>query len=180
VGEFASYEPRTGDESREPRLGAECIRRARPEDAAGIAGLVSARHGMPLERALDGVRREFAGLAAGNPWALFVADVDGGVVGFGRTRKVEASPGVPEGWYLLGMIVHGAYRRRGIGLALTRARLAWIRERSKAAYYFASKENRASIELHAQLGFAELTDDFEFARANFASGDGSLYRVSLH
>ena len=178
MGEYAIYEPGGADQGL-PRLGDDVIRRATTEDIPAIAALVAQRHGMPLERAMDGARREFAGIAAGNPWVLFVADVDGGAVGFGRIRQVATREGVPGGWYLMGLIVHRAYRRRGIGLGLTRRRLAWIRERSREAYYFANKQNRASIDLHTVLGFHPVTDEFEYERANFARGDGSLYRIAL-
>lgn len=179
VTEYALYEPRPEPTDAVPLLSEDAVRRAIPEDAPGIAALVAQRHGMPLERALDGVRREFAGIAAGNPWTLVVADVDGGVVGFGRTRQVAMREGVPGGWYLMGLIVHRAYRRRGIGEAITRKRLSWIRERSREAYYFANKENRASIDLHAVFGFRLVSDEFEYERASFARGDGSLYRIEL-
>ena len=179
MGEYAVYDPQAPRLADQVPVGADAIRRAVPEDAPGIAALVAQRHGMPLERALDGVRREFAGIAAGNPWILLVADVDGGVVGFGRVRQVAPREGVPGGWYLMGIIVHRAYRRRGIGLHLTHRRLAWIRERSREAFYFANKENRASIDLHARLGFEQVSDEFEYERASFARGDGCLYRASL-
>lgn len=179
MAEYADYQPRNEDTPSTTRVGEDAVRRAEREDAPFIAALVAARHGMPLERAQDGVEREFAGLAAGNPWNLFVAEVDGGIVGFGRVREVAHREGVPGGWYLMGVIVHPAYRRRGIGTALTRARLRWIRARSRAAYYFANRENRASIDLHERVGFAAVADEFEYERANFNHGDGSLYRIDL-
>lgn len=177
--EYAAYEPEPAVESDAPPIGPEAIRRAGPADAPGIAALVAMRHGTPFERALDGIRREFAGLAAGNPWVVFVADVDGGVVGFGRARESVAQPDLPAGWYLMGVIVHSAYRRRGIGAALTRSRLAWIRERSREAYYFVNKQNRASIDLHTELGFEPIGDDFEHDGAHLRRGEGRLYHVSL-
>lgn len=179
MSEYAAYEPESPGTEGLPPVGPESIRRARHADAAGIAALVAARHGTPFERALDGARREFAGIATGNPWVLFVADVDGGVVGFGRARQTAAQDNLPAGWYLMGLIVHTAYRRRGIGLALTRRRLAWIQERSNEAYYFVNKKNRASIDLHSQLGFEEITDDFQHDNAHLARGEGYLYRISL-
>ena len=89
MGEYAVYDPDAEGDQAVPRIGAEDIRRARSSDGPGIAALSAARHGMPLERALDGVKREFAGIAAGNPWTLVVADVGGGVVGRGVVGRIQ-------------------------------------------------------------------------------------------
>jgi len=92
--------------------------------------------------------------------ALFVAEAHGQVVGYGRVVFAEADPEVqaaaPSGGYLLGLVVDQAWRRRGIGEALTRARMAWVSERSDRLYYFTHHENRASQALHERLGFARL------------------------
>jgi GNAT superfamily N-acetyltransferase len=56
----------------------------------------------------DGVRR-----------ALFVAEAEGQVAGYGRVVLAGKDPGMaeaaPPGWYLLGLVVSQAWRRRGIG-----------------------------------------------------------------
>jgi GNAT superfamily N-acetyltransferase len=49
-----------------------------------------------------------------------------------------------------------AWRRRGIGEALTAARMAWVADRADRIYYFTARENRVSQELHQRLGFAPL------------------------
>jgi ribosomal protein S18 acetylase RimI-like enzyme len=90
--------------------------------------------------------------------ALFVAVAGiGEVVGYGRVVHVEAPPGAvdaaPAGWYLLGLAVDPAWRRRGIGEALTRARMTWVSERAGQLYYFTSPANRVSQKMHEQLGF---------------------------
>jgi GNAT superfamily N-acetyltransferase len=92
--------------------------------------------------------------------ALFVAEARGQVVGYGRVVYAEADPDVetaaPAGWYLLGLVVDQAWRRRGIGEALTRARMAWVAERSDRLYCFIAHGNLASHELHERLGFTQL------------------------
>jgi len=92
--------------------------------------------------------------------ALFVAEACVQVAGYGRAVCTEADPAVPasapSGWYLLGLIVDQAWRRRGIGEALTRARMAWVSERSQRLYYFTSHRNLASQALHKRLGFTEI------------------------
>ena len=73
---------------------------------------------------------------------------------------VAANPQVagaaPAGGYLLGLVVDQAWRRRGIGEALTRARMAWVAERSPRVYYFTGRGNLASQALHQRLGFTEM------------------------
>jgi ribosomal protein S18 acetylase RimI-like enzyme len=92
--------------------------------------------------------------------ALFVAEAHGQIAGYGRVVYVDADPQVegaaPAGWYLLGLVVDRAWRRRGIGEALTRARIAWVAERSPRVYYFTGRGNLASQALHQRLGFTEM------------------------
>ena len=93
----------------------------------------------------------------GQQRALFVADASGQVVGYGRVVCTDAGPAVPAdtavpraappGWYLLGLVVDEAWRRRGIGEALTKARMAWVSERSSRLYCFTSHANLASQAL---------------------------------
>jgi len=92
--------------------------------------------------------------------ALFVAEAGGHVVGYGRVVHTEPDRGIPSaaprGWYLLGLVVDRAWRRRGIGEALTKARMAWVAERSDRLYYFTGHGNLASQALHERLGFRPL------------------------
>jgi len=68
----------------------------------------------------------------------------------------EAAPGTPAGCYLSGVLVDPAWRRHGIGTALTWARLRWVFARADEAFYVAGADNIASFRLHAALGFQEL------------------------
>ena len=90
---------------------------------------------------------------------LFVAEVDGAVVGYGRVsffRAAADGPSAPTGWYLLGVAVAPDWRRRGIAAELTRERIRWVAKRSDRIYYFTHRDNRTSQGLHAQFGFEEL------------------------
>jgi ribosomal protein S18 acetylase RimI-like enzyme len=82
------------------------------------------------------------------------------VAGYGRVARFQPDPATPDaappGWYLLGLVVGPAWRRRGIGEALTTARMAWVAERADRVYYFTAHENRVSQELHQRLGFVPL------------------------
>ncbi len=86
---------------------------------------------------------------------------------------------VPSGWYLMGLFVAPPFRRGGVARALTRARLAWIRERAPEAWYFSDASNAASIALHREAGFAEVTREFVAPGVTFDSGVGVLFRCAL-
>lgn len=45
------------------------------------------------------------------------------------------------------------FRRRGVGFALTRARLERIWSRASVAYHFTNEHNTASIRMHETLNF---------------------------
>src|SRR5947209_20025307 len=111
---------------------------------------------------------------------LLVAEIGGEAAAFGRVKHAgeltdwTGGP-VPRGWYLTGVIVGPAFRRRGIGAELTRRRLAWVAERADEAFYFASARNLSSIDLHAQFGFREVKPDFAFPGATFTGGRGVMF-----
>ena len=67
--------------------------------------------------------------------AVFVALLADRVVGYARIARqgpfVSEAPAnaAPEGLYLIGIVVEPRWRRRGLGAALTIARLAWAWDR---------------------------------------------------
>jgi len=113
----------------------------------------------------------------------FVAVLDGGVVGYataGWFAPSALAPGsaVPDGWFLLGLVVDPGRRRHGIGGELTRARLAWLEERTDRAWYFVSSANRASIDLHTGFGFQLVASDIDVPGVAFTAS-GQLFRADL-
>lgn len=114
---------------------------------------------------------------------LLVAECGGRVAGYGRAMRFRPAAGAPAdsapaGYYLVGLVVDADLRRRGLGSALTRRRLAWIKERAGEAWYFANAGNAVSIALHARFGFSEVTRAFSFPDVTF-DGDGILFRAEL-
>jgi ribosomal protein S18 acetylase RimI-like enzyme len=115
---------------------------------------------------------------------LVVAAIPGGIAGYGRVRHFEPSTEAPTdtapgGYYLAGVFVATEQRGRGIGAALTSARLVWIRERAGEAWFFANARNATSIGLHRRFGFEEVTRRFSFPGLTFEGGEGILFRLDL-
>jgi ribosomal protein S18 acetylase RimI-like enzyme len=124
------------------------IRRAMPVDLAAINAVHQACR-----------RREWDAPIAEDSDCRFVAVavVDDVIVAAAKTHlQTEPDAGAPAGHYLGGVSVHPNHRRRGVGLALTRARIDWVWARSDTVYYFTDDDNTASMGLHAGFGFEEI------------------------
>lgn len=174
---WAEYQPAA---TARPRPASLEIRPARPAECDSIAAIEASRDGVEASPA----QRRCLAQVIDPETLLLVAIVDGNVVGYARAgflhRPADASPDhVPDGWYLLGVAMVDAWRRCGIGRALTERRLDWIGERADVVYYFANARNRASLDLHRAMGFVELTRHFSVPGVAFAGGRGVLCRLEL-
>lgn len=174
---FAEYEP--GADRRTPGTAV----RVRPAEAADLeacARLIVARTG----GSVDGRRRRLLGDLQDSRRYSAVASAGDEVVGYGGVIWHEPSPAdpptvAPAGYYLVGLIVSPGWRRHGIGELLTRERLRWTAERADEIYYFANLANGATLDLHADLGFTEVTRDFTFPGNPLKPGTGVLLRAPL-
>lgn len=183
MSEFAEYAPDAAGEDRSKILGRMVIQPARESDLPAVAAIAAAREGEPLAGWSDRMIKVHGESRAGRA-LLLVASLDGRIIGYGKAGYFAAPAGapanvVPEGWYLTGVVVEPSMRRRGVGSGLTRTRLAWIAERSDRAYYVANERNLVTIELHASLGFVELTRDFHHPGVEFAGERGILFVCDL-
>ena len=104
------------------------ISRASAEDLESVAQPTLRRDGGKPSEALDRAKRWIT--TSEEERLLLVARVGEQVAGYGRVAWVRGQCDdqfdVPRGWYLGGVVVDDAFRRRGIGAALTRSRLDWI------------------------------------------------------
>lgn len=174
---FAAYEPGRPADAAAPTVP---VRRGTVDDVPGCLELVASVLG------LDPVSwtRSLTASATDQERMLHVAQDAGRIVGYARSAEFAPpadapANAAPAGWYLLGLVVDPAYRRRGIGRALTEARMAAIAERADAVWYFANARNRASLDLHSDLGFVEVTRDFWFPDLAFDGGVSVLARAPL-
>jgi ribosomal protein S18 acetylase RimI-like enzyme len=183
MSKFADYTPGRGDRSALSAADGLAIRPARASDLDTIAAIAAEREGEEIEPWRAAFDRFHAESGAGRALVL-VAELPGEIAAYGKASlfvpRPDFPPNVaPEGWYLTGVVVRPAHRRRGLGTQLTRMRLAWIAERADRAYYFANSRNQVSIELHRRFGFEELTRDFYHPHARFDAGVGILFACGL-
>ena len=153
----------------------------------GIARLISERNNIQLDLLIANLEKTF--LKSINKqigFQTFVALDEYSVVGYGKcqwltTSSIEGAFNMPEGWYLMGMIVDPRYRRQGVGRRLCEARIRWIRQQSNSAYYYVNALNEVSIRLHQLLGFREVTKEFGFPGLSFKGGKGGiLFKMDLY
>ena len=100
------------------------IREARPEDGVAIAEITA--EGLGYHCAPEVIARNIAALDR-NHARLFVAETDGGVVGFVEPQVYEAVYFAPL-VNILGLAVRKSCRGQGIGRALMKAAESWAKE----------------------------------------------------
>jgi ribosomal protein S18 acetylase RimI-like enzyme len=174
VPRFATYAP---DERGGPPPEGLLTRPATGADAGRYVALRVERGDATPEQARGAFDRLLERSTNGDA-LLLMADVGGEVVGYGAADRLSHET-IPLGWYLGGLIVAPAVRRRGIGARLTSDRLSWIAARAPEALYFVNETNRASIDLHARLGFVEVVRDVRVPGVTFTGGVGLLFRADL-
>ncbi|MGW2473780.1 N-acetyltransferase family protein [Streptomyces sp. NPDC001665] len=110
---------------------------------------------------------------------VLLARVNGELAGYASATFLPEHPddGAPSGYYLTGVTVADRWRRRGIGAALTRQRMAWAWERAGEVWCFVSAQNQASRSLHEALGFIEVRRAASLQGVAFDCGEGLLMRA---
>ena len=93
---------------------------------------------------------------------VFLATQSAGPVGFCRVIRDKDDASC---WWLAGIVVHPAHRRRGVGRALALEAVAYARARGAALIRSETHvDNHASIGFHESLGFDN--------RGEFTAPDG--------
>lgn len=139
------------DQPRGPRAEV-LVRWAGPTHAHAIARIDAVASGCDIDSIVPLIRKDLH--RDGTQPLVALAVVRGLVVGYAKLYFGPFANGWPAGAWFTGLTVDPAWRRRGVGEALTAARL----ERADAdgpvtAFYFTTADNRASIALHEALGF---------------------------
>lgn len=166
---FAAFEPDAHGDDLDAT-----VRPATVADLDACAALAQDRNGGDL-----GVWQAKLAADLTEPDQLTLAAVSAGsLTGFATAGRLSFDPqesrNIADGWYLTGVVVHPAHRRRGLGRRLLQARLDWLDLRSDQVWYFASAANLTSLELHRGFGFEEVTRDFIVPKVSFTGGVGVL------
>jgi len=135
------------------------IRRVRREDREPLAAMLAALWPEgPLEEHRDELDALLAtGLYGTLPGTIFVAEVEGELVGFVEVGMRSHADGCdtsrPVG-YIEGWFVRETFRNRGIGKKLVEAAEEWARaQRCREMASDALIDNQASLEAHAACGY---------------------------
>lgn len=144
------------------------VRRAAPDDAAAIAGIhvrswQKAYRGLIPDEVLDGLsvpeRADMWRAAASEDpghGALFVAERDGGLVGFCAVAEPSRDEDQVEEVAEIGALyVDPPAWRSGAGKALMEATLAHVQNRWPAVTLWVLEGNRPALEFYAAFGFAD-------------------------
>jgi GNAT superfamily N-acetyltransferase len=173
VSRWATYQP--GERGHGAPVGLE-IRPADRAECDAIAAIAAARDGVDPHRAAAACVSQ----VADRDMLLLVALMANRVVAFARAGRLrQPDSALPDGWYLLGVVVVDRWRRHGIGRALTERRVAWLSQRTDSVHYIANSRNQASLDLHAGLGFVEVARGFTVSGMTFEGGEGVLCRLAL-
>lgn len=114
------------------------------------------------------LEEEFAETMKREDAVLFLAEEDGGAIGFAHCQLhhdyVEGTESSPVG-YLEGIFVREEYRNQGVARALVEACEDWSRE--QGCTEFASDcelTNTMSLKFHLSVGFEEAGRNIHFAK----------------
>lgn len=148
------------------------VRDAAVLDAAGIARIDAHWTGRKAEEIEPLVRSDLDAIAQGAVERYTcVGVIQDAVVAYGRCAFLRQYSGLPDGWYLIGLFVAPASRRRGIGQRLIQHRLDWLSRRTDTVYYFTAEDNLASIDVHSRFGFREVSRGLAVSPPGVAQGE---------
>jgi N-acetylglutamate synthase-like GNAT family acetyltransferase len=129
------------------------IRDATEADAAALTRLIG-QLGYPTDEA--GVRRRLARIMASAADRLFVAEVDGRVVGLAGIHTSPSLGHDGDAAKVSAIVVDDSFRRAGIGRALLEAVEAEARARDCGLVFLTTAERRTDAhEFYRQLGWEE-------------------------
>lgn len=170
--QFAAYMPRPVE--RHAPVSA-VVAEATVDDVPVLATLQAQARGGSVDEWAERIHR-----ARCSEHSLVVtAKVSDEAVGYANVALLPEHPvdHAPAGYYLTGVTVDPAWRRRGIGMLMTRWRMDWVWERDSAVWCFISARNPASLDLHRELGFRHVMTGASLQGIEFSGGEGWLLRA---
>ncbi len=163
------------------------FRLASQADCDAIAALMAERNpNRELFEVIKGTERELSRVSPDSDYKLYVAELNGEVLGFCRFWHSSGLPAArktfpaPEGWYAMGIMVHSKSRRKGIARFLSVNRVDALRElKIGEIYSIVDAKNLTSLRMHQDFGFEEIARAPGFLHIKFEAGTGSLFRLTI-
>lgn len=163
------------------------FRLAEDRDFTALANLMAERNPQSPRESIDlSMKRELDTMKSDMNYRLYVADLEGEIVGFCRfydsaglpqSKKVHPSP---EGWYGMGILVKPEFRRQGIAKFLTAKRIEVLRSREvKEFYSIVDANNKTSKRMHESFGFEPVEKAKGFLHLTIEPNGAILYRLKL-
>lgn len=138
------------------------IRKAAPKDAADICELNRTELG--YEHSLSGPQSQLELLLDNPEHCIYVATLEGGVVGYIHAGNYNLLYHAPVK-NILGIAVSGKHKRKGIGKMLLFAIEAWAAQSGAAGVRLVSGSSRASAHrFYLACGYTKNKEQFNFSK----------------
>lgn len=134
----------------------------------------------------ENTHREIDRVESDEKYKLYVAELNGEVVGFCRfyhsaglptAKKVYPSQ---EGWYGMGIMVSSKFRRQNIAHFLSTQRIEVLKAMGvEELYSIVDLKNLTSMKMHQQFGYREVARASGFLHLSFGDGIGCLFKISI-
>jgi GNAT superfamily N-acetyltransferase len=145
-----------------PLTSAPLVRAARLEDAERLAELAG-QLGYPTTP--QQIRERFKSIAGDREQALFVAELQGEVIGWVQVLIYELLVAEREG-EIGGLVVGERYRGRGVGRSLMQHAESWARQQGCPSVYLRSNIIRSGAhEFYRRLGYSLIKSQYAFRKA---------------
>jgi ribosomal protein S18 acetylase RimI-like enzyme len=163
------------------------FRIAETKDLDAVINLMAERNPtQDTEKIRQTSLREISLNSSDPKYRLFVADINGSVVGLCRYYHSEGLPKekllypAPVGWYCMGLLVDKEMRRQGIARFLFENRLKAMKDSGATIIYsMVDEDNKASMKMHKSFRFQEIERAQGFLHIKFDEA-GVLFQMNLH
>lgn len=157
------------------------------DDSQAISELMADRNPqIPITKVHETTDRELQTLEIDPDYRLYVAELDGQVVGFCRYYHSRGLPHskkiypAPEGWYGMGILVNSKWRRNGIARFLSLNRQKNLKADGVSEIYsIVDESNLTSVRMHHEFGYQEIDRAPGFLHVKLESGKGILFRLLI-
>ena len=130
--------------------------------------------------------KELDNVETDSNYLLYVAELNGAVVGFCRFYNCSALPETkkiypaPEGWYGMGIIVDPEMRRNSIARFLSMKRFEVLKQKGiQELYSIVDSKNLTSQNMHKSFEYEKVAEAEGFLHIKLESGKGYLFKKTF-